>query len=108
MDLQPTDSETHLTEEELLGLTAQQEQFIKLYTVPFKEQLLIQYNLETSANVQVEIISFDNSIRLVLDSSAKQSGAKTVHTNPDIEGGRYIIKITVNGKVHTRMIVKEN
>jgi hypothetical protein len=76
-----------------LALSIQEAQFIKLYPVPFREQLLIQYQLEESSNIQVEIISFDNSIRLVLDSGNKQAGAQTVHTTPAIKEGRYIIKI---------------
>jgi len=106
--LHPKNAENLLTEEELLAISAQEAQFIKLYPVPFKEQLLIQYQLEEAASIQVEIVSFDNSIRLVLDSGFKQAGAQTVHTTPEVPAGRYIVRVTVNGKVYTRMIIKEN
>ena len=106
--LHPKNAKNVLTEEALLSLSAQESQFIKLYPVPFKEQLLIQYNLQEAANVQVEIVSFDNNARLVLDSGTKQAGEQTVHTNPAIKGGRYIVRIHVNGKVYTRMLIKEN
>jgi len=106
--LQPENSDTYFDEETLLALANQEGQFIKLYPMPFKEQLLVQYTLEEAGEVQVALTSYDNSIHLVLDTGVKAAGEQTLQLSPDIPSGIYIVKIIAADKVHTKMIVKND
>ncbi len=98
-----------LSEETLLALANQEAQFIKLYPVPFKDELLVQYELEHSATVAIHLTSYDGTIQRTVQAPTSQStGAHTYTTRPEVPEGLYIVKVAVDGKMYTRMIVKEN
>ncbi|MDG1805933.1 T9SS type A sorting domain-containing protein [Flavicella sp.] len=94
-------------EEEIAALQNQEAQFIKLYPVPFKDDLLIQYKLEEETNVLVELTSYSGDINITIDKGVKQVGKQVVRTSLEIPKGMYILKVSTDSKKYSRMIVKE-
>jgi hypothetical protein len=108
--LLPENLETSISEEMLLALASQEDQFIKLYPVPFKNTLSIQYTLDKADYVQVELYSIDNGYKRVVSPNALQEKGTHLHTvnvDKSIGDGLYIVKVIVGNTVYTRTVIKE-
>ncbi|GAB1857036.1 hypothetical protein MHTCC0001_18720 [Flavobacteriaceae bacterium MHTCC 0001] len=95
----------------LEALAAQEDQFIKLYPVPFNEQLTIQYQLENTDNVYVELISLNGTNKIVILPTTQQQAGDYTYTIPLDVGlpvGLYVVRLIAGGQLYTRMIAKDN
>ena len=103
---------TEISEEEeemLLALASQKEEFIRLYPVPFENQLHIQFELEETETVQVTVTGVNNGQSIVVEQGATlQAGSQTYHANAGyLPNGLYVIKVITNTQVFTRLVVKQ-
>ena len=101
--------EDELSEEELLGLSAQKDSFIQLYPNPFHDELLIAYTLETAGDVQISIAGFDGVFaRQIKTEIAQASGKHCYHFDgSELQKGIYVVRIVVDGVAYTKLIVKK-
>jgi len=101
---------TENKEEELLeALAAQAAHFVKLYPIPFKQDLAIQYHLETAGQVKVAITNYQSTVHVVVEPGKwQEAGEHLYHIDSALPEGIYIVQVTVGNKMHTRMVVKEN
>ena len=109
--LKPEGTENGLNEEALLALAAQEDQFIKLYPVPFNNQLTVQYQLETASNVYVELISLNGTNKIIiLPTILQQAGdyTYTIPVNAGLPEGLYVVRLIAGEQLYTRMIIKNN
>ncbi len=109
--LKPEGTERSLDEEAILALAAQEDQFIKLYPVPFNERLTVQYQLETDAQVYVELISLNGTNKIEILPITEQKAGNYTYSIPVDQGlpeGLYVVRIQAGDKLHTRMIIKDN
>ena len=109
--LVPEGEETFLNEETLLALAAQEDQFIKLYPVPFKDKLTVQYQLDTASNVYVELISLNGTNKIVILPTKLQQAGDYIYTIPiasTLPQGLYVVRLKAGNQLYTRMIIKEN
>lgn len=100
-----------LDEDMLDALLAQEDQFIKLYPVPFNEQLTVQYQLETADNVYVELVSLNGINKIVIQPNKLQQAGDytyTIPVNTNLPKGLYVVRIMAGNKLRTRMIIKDN
>lgn len=104
--------QTHtLSEDALLALAAQKDQFIKLYPVPFNTQLTVQYELEESANVSIELVRLNGSHHInILQNVFQRAGLQTfsVPVQATLPEGVYVVRVTVGSKLYTRMLIKDS
>ncbi len=101
--------ETTEEDEMLLALAAQKDQFIKLYPVPFYEQLTIQYELKKAANVQVSLHSlYDTDRTVVVPSKVQEAGNHTHTLRSSLPSGLYIVRVIADDEVYTRLVIKKN
>lgn len=104
------EGEEDLTAEELLAISAQKAQFIVLYPNPFVSDVLIAYELETDAQVSVNIYDFTgNSTPISLQTSTAQTAGKHHYTleGENLHPGMYIVRVTVGDQVHSRILIKQ-
>ncbi|WP_303315439.1 T9SS type A sorting domain-containing protein [Flavivirga abyssicola] len=109
--LKPEGSKNGLNEEALLALAAQGDQFIKLYPVPFNEQLTIQYQLKVPSSVYVELISLNSTNKIVVLPSIRQQAGDYTYTIPvesSLPKGLYVVRLIAGEQLYTRMIIKDN
>jgi len=109
--LNPESENNTLSEEAFLALADQEDHFVKLYPVPFKEQLVVQYELEETREVYAELVSLHGTNNLIiLPSTQQQAGnySYNIPVNPDLPEGLYIVRVVAGNQVHTRMILKDN
>lgn len=109
--LKPKGAEEVIDEAMIAALAAQEDQFIKLYPVPFNEQLTVQYQLETAENVYVELISLNGSNKIVILPTTQQQAGDYTYTIPvssTLPEGLYVVRLIAGGQLYTRMIVKDN
>lgn len=109
--LLPENLETNISEEMLLALASQEDQFIKLYPVPFKNNLTVQYTLDKADLVQVELYSVDNGTRLIISPTTLEEKGTHLHTitvDNAVKDGLYIVKAIVGSEIYIRTIIKEN
>lgn len=104
-------NDTVVTAEEdavLLALAAQKAEFIKVYPVPFKEQLYIGFELNDPAQVQVTLTSVATAHTMQVATTNLQAGMQsyTVKT-ADLPNGYYVIRVQENEKLHTRIVIKQ-
>ncbi len=100
-----------LDEEVILALAEQEDQFIKLYPIPFNEHLTIQYQLETSSNAYVELIDLHGTNKTIIQPTIwQESGDYTysIPVNSSLPEGLYVIRLMAGDQLYTRMIIKEN
>lgn len=104
-------NDTVVTAEEdavLLALAAQKAEFIKVYPVPFKEQLYVGFELNDPAQVQVTLTSVATAHTMQVATTNLQAGMQsyTVKT-ADLPNGYYVIRVQENEKLHTRIVIKQ-
>lgn len=108
-----TDSEIgdEENEEMLLALAAQEDHFIKLYPIPFREQLTVQYQLDTDADVYIELLGINGGDPIVVLPKKHQQAGDYTHTvpvNASLKQGYYVVRLTAGDQLYTRLIIKEN
>lgn len=98
-------------DEILLALAEQEDAFIKLYPVPFHDQLTVGYQLETKASVYIELISINGGNPIVILPTTPQEAGDymcSIAVNPSIQEGLYVVRLIAGGQLYTRLIMKEN
>ena len=106
---QTEEGDEDLTAEELLALTDQKEHFITLYPNPFVNDVLIEYELESDANVNVGVYDFSgNNTAITLELGALQTHGKHKYTfnGSNLRSGMYIVRVGVNNEMHSRILIK--
>lgn len=106
---QTEEGDEDLTAEELLALTNQKEHFITLYPNPFENDVLIEYELENDANVNVGIYDFSgNDTVITLEKGVSQVQGKHKYTfnGTNLRPGMYIVRVSVNNEMHSRILIK--
>lgn len=108
-ELEENEEELQISEEALVSLTKQENQFIQLYPNPFVHDILIQYEIPKPSHVSIEIFSYMGTERKMIVSGMNQQAGKH---NYNIDGtnlpqGLYIISVNVNNEKFSRIVVKE-
>jgi len=99
-----------LTAQELLALTYQKEHFITLYPNPFVSDVLIEYELENDANVNVGVYDFSGiNTAITLEQEVLQTQGKHKYTfnGSNLLPGMYIVRVGVNNEMHSRILIKK-
>ncbi|MGY5352464.1 T9SS type A sorting domain-containing protein [Wenyingzhuangia sp. IMCC45533] len=92
-----------------MALAEQKHEFIKLYPVPFENQLYINFELEQAETIQVKLTGINNGqTKIVEHGKQLQAGNQTYTVNAsDLPNGMYVVKVITDSKVHTRIVVKQ-
>ncbi|WP_281636258.1 T9SS type A sorting domain-containing protein [Flavobacterium marginilacus] len=108
--LRPKNDKTVTAEEDavLLALASQKAEFIKVYPVPFKEQLYIGFELNDPAQVQITLTSVAtaHTVRVAVTKLEAGMQSYTVDT-ASLPEGYYVVRVQENEKVHTRVVIKQ-
>ncbi|HEX8017125.1 MAG TPA: T9SS type A sorting domain-containing protein [Flavobacterium sp.] len=107
---QTEEGDEDLTEEELLALSDQKEHFITLYPNPFENDVLIAYELENAAVVNVGVYDLSgNAAAITLEQDASQTQGKHKYTvnGSSLLPGMYIVRVGVNNEMHSRILIKK-
>jgi hypothetical protein len=95
-------------DEAMLVLASQQTAFIKVYPVPFNEQLYIGFDLINPAQVQVNLTSVATAASTLVANTDLQSGMQSFTINTaNLPKGYYVIRVQENDKLHTRIVLKQ-
>ncbi|SDW82772.1 hypothetical protein SAMN05444411_102258 [Lutibacter oricola] len=108
--LKPKGVKTEIDDEILEALAVQKDQFIKLYPVPFNEQLTVQYELETVSDVYVELININGTNKTVIQPIIKQQAGEytySINVDSSLPEGLYVVRLKAGNQLYTRLIVKE-
>nr|WP_315199931.1 T9SS type A sorting domain-containing protein [uncultured Flavobacterium sp.] len=103
------DSE-ELSNEELIAISSQKEQFIILYPNPAEGDVLISYELKEDAYVSVSVYDYSGNIMPInLDQENIQTAGQHHYTlnSKSLKAGMYIVKVAVDKKSHTRILIKK-
>ncbi|WP_052259393.1 T9SS type A sorting domain-containing protein [Flavobacterium sp. KMS] len=92
----------------LLALASQKNEFIKVYPVPFNEQLYVGFELQEPAKVQVKLISVANAQTIQVAGTSLGSGRQSYTVNTtNLPNGFYVVQVQENEKTHTRIVIKQ-
>ena len=92
----------------MVALAAQKTEFIKVYPVPFGEQLYIAFELANPAQVQVTLTSVATAQTVQVASTNLQVGMQSYSVNTaSLPNGYYIIRVQENETLHTRIVIKQ-
>ncbi len=98
-------------DEDLIEALAQlqDDSFITLYPNPFKNDLLIQYDLAEDSVTSVELYSFAGEFTKTIVANETQTvGNHLYHVDGSAyQNGLYVVRVTANNTVHTKLIIKE-
>lgn len=99
-----------LSDDELLAISQQKDQFIVLYPNPFVSDVFIAYELEAEANVSVNVYDFTgNATSITLEAGTTQAAGQHHYTldGARLKPGMYIVRVTVGDKMHSRILIKK-
>jgi uncharacterized protein len=92
----------------LLALASQKTDFIKVYPVPFKEQLYICFELANPAQVAVTLTSTTTAQTIAVATTSLPAGMQSYTVNTaNLPNGYYAIRVQENDKLHTRIVIKQ-
>ena len=78
---------------------------LKMYPNPFKDELLIQFNSNTSDNIDIQLINvYGQSV--YAKTLEVREGANTLKINPSVSIGVYFLKINMNNTNRTYKVIK--
>ncbi len=101
------DSLTAEDEAVMLALASQKAEFIKVYPVPFQEQLYIGFELNDPAQVQVTLTSVTTAQTVQVATTTLEAGMQSYTVNTaNLPKGYYVIRVHENEKLHTRVVIK--
>ncbi len=98
-----------LSDEILEAFARQGNSFIKLYPNRFTDQLLVHYELKADAQVGVSLYDYyGRTAARNFSQGFQKAGEQTLHLyDLPVRPGLYVVRITVNGKEHTKLVVKK-
>lgn len=92
----------------LLALASQKEELIKLYPVPFKEQLYIGFDLENQAQIKITLTSIATAQTMQIATANVEAGLQSYSVDTsNLPDGYYVVKVQENEKTHTRIVIKQ-
>lgn len=99
---------TPISEDALAAFAEQGDSFIKLYPNPFINDLLIHYELETDAHVQVSLMDYYGGVNVENVTNGFLMAGEHVHTisNGSLKSGIYVVQIQVNDRNYTKLVIK--
>jgi len=97
-----------ISEEALAAFAEQGDSFIKLYPNPFMDDLLIHYELETDAHVQVRLMDYYGGANVENITNGFLRAGEHVHTisNGSLKSGIYVVQVQVNDRLYTKLVIK--
>lgn len=98
-----------LSQEILDAFADQADSFVKLYPNPFVNNLLVYYDLRNDANVSVSIHDYYGQTqgRTIYQGFQKAGGRSVSLNNLPLNNGLYVVKVQVNGELHTKLVIKK-
>ncbi|SHG51876.1 Por secretion system C-terminal sorting domain-containing protein [Winogradskyella jejuensis] len=109
--VKPTDGKFSFRGNNVLGRVADPivlnllENTIAAYPNPFKDELQLLVNSNSSQNVKVQLFSITNQLVYTNQIEVSQ-GVNTYTINADIQSGVYFLKMTMNNEIFTEKIIK--
>lgn len=99
---------TPISEEALAAFAEQGDSFIKLYPNPFMDDLLIHYELESDAHVQVRLMDYYGGANVENVTNGFLRAGEHVHTisNGSLKSGIYVVQVQVNDRLYTKLVIK--
>ena len=92
---------TNVSEENKFGLT--------IYPNPFSTETNIAYTLEKEAKVLIELYDINGALLKTVSQEVQSAGNHTTTINgSSLAGGVYVIKISIDGLVSSKQIIKTN
>lgn len=92
----------------LLAMASQKQEYIKLYPVPFNEQLYVAFELTEPAKVQVGITSINTGQTILIANEQLKSGNQNYTVDAtNLPIGYYVVRVQENQIVHTRIVIKQ-
>ena len=92
---------TNVSEENKFGLT--------IYPNPFSTETNISYTLEKEAKVLIELYDINGALLKTVSQEVQSAGNHTTTINgSSLAGGVYVIKISIDGLVSSKQIIKTN
>ncbi len=104
-----TNTDKELSNDALIALSQQEDNFIKLYPNPFQEDLIISYVLAEQATIKVQLNDLQGNIKEVIaDNKIQEKGDYRYFLDgSNLKKGAYVISVFVNNQRKTRVIIKK-
>ena len=88
----------------------QEQQFIKLYPVPFETELNVMYEITNDEEVYAELVNVNGGTPIVIQEQTTKPSGSHVYKIPisGLSSGLYVVRLIVGSQIHTRLVTKEN
>ena len=93
-------SDQELSDEILTALSAQEDNFIKLYPNPFKTDLIISYTLDMPSFVEVKITDIQGAMNEIIQKESEQEAGyhRYYFEGSNLKKGIYVVTVFVNNE----------
>jgi hypothetical protein len=106
--LKQVDMDGKYTYSNVLSLNLKPAGLWKLYPNPVKEVATVELHLDVASKVSVQLVAQDGKVLISADKGLLTEGTQQIFINTrTIAKGSYILRLTVNDKKYTQILVKE-
>lgn len=79
----------------------------RVWPVPFKNNLSVEYNLKTDSEIEIHLISMEGKLVGILAKEKRMAGWQIQHFNVNVPKGTYILQLISNNMKTSHIVVKE-
>lgn len=79
----------------------------RVWPVPFKNNLSVEYNLKTDCELEIRLISMEGKLVGILAKEKRMAGLQIQHLNVNVPKGAYILQLISNNLKATHIVIKE-
>ncbi len=81
----------------------------KLSPNPFESRLQLDYTLQASSKIKVELLSLSGSLlKTLLNTTTQEAGSYSIAENlQSLATGTYVLQIVVDGRIYSEKVIKE-
>ncbi|MDP2887582.1 MAG: T9SS type A sorting domain-containing protein [Bacteroidota bacterium] len=79
----------------------------RVWPVPFKNNLSVEYNLKTDSEIEIRLISMDGKLVGILAKEKRMAGLQIQHLNVNVPKGTYILQLISNNMKASHIVINE-
>lgn len=77
----------------------------RVWPIPFKNQLSVEYNLNVDCEVEFRLVSMDGKLMKILAKEKRKAGLQTQHFNVSVPNGTYVLQLLSNNLKASHIVI---
>ena len=79
----------------------------RVWPVPFKDNISVEYNLKTDGEIEIRLISIEGKLVEILAKEKRKAGLQIQHFDVNVPAGTYILQLLSNNMKASHIVIKK-